>query len=199
MAELYTTPLLIPKIPLYADAFTPVPPRDTPSVPVVSESATPSELVAYPIKVLPGPPIKSDDDAIEERPVPPRVAPNCPVQPRVRFCAEILPVMLVSLVIACTTLELSLPAASVPVHAGVKVKAPAVLVMLNWRLVSDDVANVIAPVCAEPPPSCWSERRPLFEMVTLPVAPETLIPVPAMFERTPVLVTLPAEYARPDE
>jgi hypothetical protein len=35
-------------------------------------------------------------------------------------------------------------------------------------VVCDEVANVMAPVCAVPPPSCWSERRPVF--VTLPFA-----------------------------
>ena len=36
-------------------------------------------------------------------------------------------------------------------------------------------------------------------MVTAPVAPETEMPFPATLEVTPVLVTLPALYARPEE
>jgi len=94
------------------------------------------------------------------------------------------------------------PTPNVPESVGAKVKAPPELVIPREAVrplnAVEDVANVIAPVCAEPY-VCASERRPVFEMVTLPVAPETLIPVPAMFERTPVLVTLPAEYVRPDE
>ena len=39
----------------------------------------------------------------------------------------------------------------------------------------------------------------MFDIVTAPVAPETLMPVPAILEVTPVLVTLPAVYARPVE
>jgi hypothetical protein len=39
----------------------------------------------------------------------------------------------------------------------------------------------------------------VFVIVTAPVAPETEMPEPAMFEVTPVLVTLPAEYERPEE
>jgi hypothetical protein len=61
---------------------------------------------------------------------------------------------------------------SVPESVGANVNAPAVFVMLRpivWPFVVwDEVANVIAPVCAVPPPSCWSERRPVF--VTLPFA-----------------------------
>jgi len=36
-------------------------------------------------------------------------------------------------------------------------------------------------------------------MVTAPVAPETLMPAPATFDVTPVLVTLPFRYVRPEE
>ena len=35
--------------------------------------------------------------------------------------------------------------------------------------------------------------------VTAPVAPDTVMFVPATIDVTPVLVTLPFEYARPDE
>jgi hypothetical protein len=121
------------------------------------------------MKVLLGPPIRSEEEAIEARPVPPPPTP------------------------------------SVPVMVGVlKVKAPATFVMV-WEMVRPLkvvallVAKVMAPVCALPPPVCWSERRPVLEMVTFPVAPLTLMPVPAMLESTPVLVTFPAEYARPPE
>src|SRR5690348_2978006 len=48
--------------------------------------------------------------------------------------------------------------------------------------------KVIAPVrAADPPVVPVIERTPVFEMVTAPVAPETLIPDPATFEVTPVL------------
>ena len=63
--------------------------------------------------------------------------------------------------------------ASVPVHAGVRVNAPAEFVTLRRMLVSLDVARVSAPVC--------------------------VVPYVCARERTPVLVTLPAEYVRPDE
>ena len=39
----------------------------------------------------------------------------------------------------------------------------------------------------------------VFVMVTAPVAPETEMPEPATFDVTPVFVTLPAEYERPEE
>ena len=88
-----------------------------------------------------------------------------------------------------------LATARVPLSVGLKVKAPAELVMLRPRVspvvAEEEVAKVIAPVCAVPPPSCWSERRPVLVMVTAPVAPLTLIPVPATFEVTPVLVITP--------
>ena len=74
--------------------------------------------------------------------------------------------------------------ASVPVHAGVKVNAPFVFVMLRRRFVSDEVAIVSAPVCAVPPPNCCRERTPVLATVTAPVAPDTLIPVPATADVT---------------
>ena len=92
---------------------------------------------------------------------------------------------------------------SVPESVGAKVKAPDELVMLRPSVspvvALVEVANVIAPVCAAPPPSCWSERRPAFEMVTAPVAPDTLIPVPATFDVTPVFAITPVaeEYEMP--
>ncbi len=70
------------------------------------------------------------------------------------------------------------PTPSVPESVGAKVKAPEVLVIARFEVrplkAVDEVAKVMAPVCAVPPPSCWSERRP-------------------------VLVTFPAKYERPDE
>jgi hypothetical protein len=58
------------------------------------------------------------------------------------------------------------PTWSVPDKVGVKVKAPPEFVMLRpsvWPLKeAEDVAKVMAPVCAEPPPVCWRERRPVF-------------------------------------
>lgn len=65
----------------------------------------------------------------------------------------------------------------VPETVGENVNVPAALVIVRrWvcpLTVALEVASVIAPVCAEPN-VCWSERRPVF-------------------------VTLPPEYARPDE
>ncbi len=130
---------------------TPVPPLFTVRVPVTSVRLMPREEVAYPMNVLPGPPIKSEEEAIDVRPVPP---------PRTE---------------------------SVPERVGVKVKAPEVLVMLSPMvtplLVTEEVAKVMAPVCAEPK-VCARERRPALEMVTAPVAPLTLMPVPATAEVT---------------
>jgi len=78
-------------------------------------------------------------------PVPPRDTASSPVNPNVKFCAEITPVMLVSLVIACTTFPFNLPAANVPLKAGMKVRVLAVVVeMLMEMLVSEVVATEIA-------------------------------------------------------
>jgi hypothetical protein len=49
--------------------------------------------------------------------------------------------------------------ASVPVQTGVKVKVVPEFVTLMRRLVSDEVAMVSAPVCAEPY-VCWSDETP---------------------------------------
>jgi hypothetical protein len=49
---------------------------------------------------------------------------------------------------------------SVPLHVGAKVKVPPEFVIERFRLVSDEVASVSAPVCAEPK-DCWSEETPL--------------------------------------
>jgi hypothetical protein len=57
-------------------------------------------------------------------------------------------------------------------------------------IVADDVANVIAPACAEPY-DCARERRPVFAIVTAPVEPETEIPLPEMLEVTPVFAMTP--------
>ena len=60
------------------------------------------------------------------------------------------------------------PTVRVPESDGAKVKAPEELVMespIVWPLVVWlEVAKVMAPVCAEPPPSCWM-------LVTPPAAP----------------------------
>src|SRR2546423_877432 len=57
---------------------------------------------------------------------------------------------------------------SVPAAVGVKVNAPEEFVIDNPCVmplsVTDDVAKVIAPVCALPPPSCCKERRPVLVM-----------------------------------
>ncbi len=75
-------------------------------------------------------------------PVPPLLTANCPVQPRVKFWAEMLPVTLVSLVTPWTTLLLSLAAARVPVKLGMKVRVFAVVVLTLIRmLVSEVVAT----------------------------------------------------------
>src|SRR5665213_1733884 len=70
------------------------------------------------------------------------------------------------------------PAESVPVSIGVNVNVPPEFVMVCPSVKplkeAEEVAKVMAPVCAEPPPLCVSER-------------------------SPVLVTLPFAYARPEE
>jgi hypothetical protein len=71
--------LCIPKMPLYDEAFTPVPPLDVGSVPVVSESAMPREEVANWSIVFPAPPIKREEEAMEESPVPPPGTVSVPV------------------------------------------------------------------------------------------------------------------------
>ena len=53
-----------------------------------------------------------------------------PVHPKVKFWAVILPVILVSLVIACTTFEFNLPAAKVPAQVKVCVVPAETIVML---------------------------------------------------------------------
>ncbi len=50
--------------------------------------------------------------------------------------------------------------ASVPLHVGAKVKVPPEFVIERLMLVSDEVASVSAPVCAEPK-DCWSDETPL--------------------------------------
>lgn len=66
----------------------------------------------------------------------------------------------------------------VPDMVGLKTKAPAVLVILRPivcpLVVWEEVPKVMAPVWAVPPPNCWRER-------------------------SPVLVTLPFRYVRPEE
>ena len=49
---------------------------------------------------------------------------------------------------------------SVPAHVGAKVKVPPEFVMERLMLVSDEVARVSAPVCAEPK-VCWRDETPL--------------------------------------
>ncbi len=97
----------------------------------------------------------------------------------------------------CVRPELS----SVPEREGVNVSVEPeptmVLPIVSPLKVPVVVAIPIAPasVCPVGP----TESTPVFEMVTFPVAPETLMPLPAMLERTPVFVTLPPEYWRPEE
>ena len=107
-------------------------------------------------------------------PVPPLVVANVPVHPKVRFCAEIEPVTLVSLVTPWTTFVFKRPAASVPVQLGVRVKVPAELVTLRRTLVSEEVAKVSAPVCAVPK-VCWRDETPLLieEVETKVGTPDT--------------------------
>ena len=140
-----------------------MPPLLIARVPVVSESAMPKEEVAYPMNVLPGAPIKREDEAIDERPVPPPPTPK------------------------------------VPASVFAKVRVPPVLVMVVEAVRPlkgvEDVAKVRAPVKVVP--GMARERSPVFEMVTFPVAPETPMPVPATFERTPVLLKAPAAYESP--
>lgn len=64
--------------------------------------------------------------------------------------------------------------ASVPVQLGAKVKVEPEFVMVRFRLVSEDVARVSAPVCAEPN-ECWRDETPLLmeEVATQVGTPET--------------------------
>jgi hypothetical protein len=66
-----------------------VPPRLIASVPVVSEMAIPSDDVANWIQVLPGPPMRSDDEAMVERPVPPFPPGSVPVTSAARLMSEV--------------------------------------------------------------------------------------------------------------
>jgi len=61
-----------------ANVVAPVPPRLTPSEPVVSESATPRDEVAICVTVFPAPPMSSWLFVIDVSPVPPCVAPSVP-------------------------------------------------------------------------------------------------------------------------
>lgn len=63
---------------------------------------------------------------------------------------------------------------SVPLHVGAKVKVEPELVIERLMLVSDEVARVKAPVCAEPK-ECWSDETPLLidEVATQVGTPET--------------------------
>jgi hypothetical protein len=64
--------------------------------------------------------------------------------------------------------------ARVPVQVGARVNVPPEFVMFKRRLVSDDVASVSAPVCADPN-DCWSDATPLLidEVATHVGTPET--------------------------
>lgn len=74
------------------------------------------------------------------------------------------------------------------------VAPPMVLdaVITNPELVDTDVPLIGVKGNVPPPP-------PVELIVTAPVAPEIVTFVPATIEVTPVLVTFPAEYAKPDE
>jgi hypothetical protein len=67
----------------------PVPPLLIGSVPVVSESAIPSDEVANWIHVFPGPPMRSDDEAMVASPVPPFAPPKVPVTSDARLTSEV--------------------------------------------------------------------------------------------------------------
>jgi hypothetical protein len=86
------------------------------------------------------------------------------------------------------------------VTVGVNVNVPPEFVMLvptvtPLLVAAVLVASVIAPVCAVPE-LCWIERRPVLVMVTAPVEPERLMPVPAVALVTK-LVEVAIEYNRP--
>jgi hypothetical protein len=55
----------------------------------VSVSAIPSDEVANCIQVFPGPPMRSDDDAMVASPVPPFVAPRVPVTSDARLTSDV--------------------------------------------------------------------------------------------------------------
>jgi hypothetical protein len=126
---------------------------------MVSESAIPSELVAThdgrPVvyEFVRKPPV-DEASAVSDVPVgdPMRSEPSAtaerPVPPRVL--------------------------ARVPVQVGARVKVPPELVMFKSMLVSEEVASVSAPVCADPN-ECWSEATPLLieDVATQVGTPET--------------------------
>ncbi len=62
-------------------------------------------------------------------------------------------------------------AARLPLQVGVRVNVPEELVIESPMLVSEEVASVMAPVCAEPN-DCWSDATPLLiEEVATPIHP----------------------------
>ena len=60
VAALYTVPFLIPKMPLYADAFTPVPPFPTESALVSESEFIVAEEVAVSVETFKFPAIAAD-------------------------------------------------------------------------------------------------------------------------------------------
>jgi hypothetical protein len=79
---------------------------------------------------------------------------------------------------------------SVPVIVGANVNEAPEFVMLSptvWPLVVwEVVANVSAPVCADPPPFCTSDSTPVFPITPVPELYE--IPVPALNEVLEILL-----------
>jgi hypothetical protein len=142
----------------------PVPPRATCRVPMVSDSAMPKVEVETQL----GRPVAKEVckmvPPVEEASVA-RFALPPPIPPKTREPSA--------------TAESPVPpppTPRLPVMVGVlKVKVPPEFVMVwemvrPWKVVAEEVAKVMAPVCAEPPPFCVRERRPVFVMdgATLP-------------------------------
>ena len=129
------------------------------AVPVVARFV-PSNVSAVPLANVVVPLAYTMPLAVQDAfAVPPRATDSVPVQPNVSAWVAIDPVTLVSLVTDCTTLELSRPAASVPVHPSVNEVAARSEVVgeppsVNVTLVSSvfvNAAEVTAMVGVRPP------------------------------------------------
>ncbi len=82
-------PLKYTEFPVVVNDDALVPPRAMERIPVVSPIAIPSDEVANCIQVLPGPPIRSEDEAMVAIPVPPFPPGSVPVTSAARLMSEV--------------------------------------------------------------------------------------------------------------
>ena len=126
------------------------------------------------IQVFPAEPTKSDEEAMEESPVPPRVAESVPVQPGVKVWVEpdevTASVMFVSLVVAKDCESVARPFKEV---------MPEVVAVMHSP-----------PAFLKQPPESW------MPFVAVVVAPES-VSVPPTF-KAPVAVALPVIMVSPE-